>query len=93
MSNTNVPNTKKIKKRRRTCGCGAYPWPHRPGGGLCRWPDPPLQTCPAVPGKNRPNGLRRRGRAKWGLRRAGLHPIRERAAATAFLTAAAASRL
>lgn len=24
------------------CKCAAYRWPHRPGGGLCRWPDPPL---------------------------------------------------
>lgn len=23
------------------CDCAAYSWPHRPGGGLCRWPDPP----------------------------------------------------
>lgn len=23
------------------CACAAYPFPHRPGGGLCRWPDPP----------------------------------------------------
>jgi hypothetical protein len=23
------------------CTCAAYKWPHRPGGGLCRWPDPP----------------------------------------------------
>ena len=24
------------------CRCGAYQWPHRPGGGLCRWPEEPL---------------------------------------------------
>jgi hypothetical protein len=31
------------------CACIAYAWPHRPGGGLCRWPDPPTQrlTTPA----------------------------------------------
>ena len=31
------------------CRCAAYAWPHRPGGGLCRWPDPPLyrRTTPA----------------------------------------------
>ncbi|MDT7807288.1 MAG: hypothetical protein QOJ70_1101 [Acidobacteriota bacterium] len=31
------------------CTCLAYAWPHRPGGGLCRWPDPPLfrRTTPA----------------------------------------------
>lgn len=23
------------------CGCAAYQWPHRPGGGLCEWPDVP----------------------------------------------------
>src|SRR6058998_3619205 len=28
-------------KRRAKCRCEAYPWPHRPGGGLCRYPDPP----------------------------------------------------
>src|SRR5687768_11792407 len=28
-------------KRRRNCRCEAYKFPHRPGGGLCRWPEPP----------------------------------------------------
>src|ERR1700685_4666391 len=23
------------------CRCSAYPWPHRPGGGGCQWPDVP----------------------------------------------------
>ncbi len=23
------------------CRCPAYAWPHRPGSGLCCWPDPP----------------------------------------------------
>ena len=27
--------------RAPACTCAAYAWPHRPGGGLCRWPDPP----------------------------------------------------
>ena len=33
----------------RPCTCAAYAWPHRPGGGLCRWPEPPLyrRTTPA----------------------------------------------
>jgi hypothetical protein len=33
------------------CTCVAYSWPHRPGSGLCRWPDPPhyrLTTPPAT---------------------------------------------
>jgi hypothetical protein len=25
------------------CTCRAYGWPHRPGGGLCRWPDLPTE--------------------------------------------------
>lgn len=31
------------------CTCRAYDWPHRPGSGLCRWPDPPMyrRTTPA----------------------------------------------
>jgi hypothetical protein len=31
------------------CRCVAYAWPHRPGGGLCCWPDLPRykSTVPA----------------------------------------------
>ena len=31
------------------CHCIAYAWPHRPGSGLCRWPDEPhyRSTIPA----------------------------------------------
>ena len=32
------------------CECSAYKWPHRPGGGLCRWPDDPLGQCPTPAG-------------------------------------------
>jgi hypothetical protein len=28
-------------KKRAKCRCEAYKFPHRPGGGLCRYPDPP----------------------------------------------------
>src|SRR5262245_38402650 len=28
-------------KKRCKCRCDAYKFPHRPGGGLCRYPDPP----------------------------------------------------
>ena len=28
-------------KKRAKCCCDAYRWPHQPGGGLCRYPDPP----------------------------------------------------
>jgi hypothetical protein len=32
---------KATDKKRRKCRCDAYKFPHRPSGGLCRWPDPP----------------------------------------------------
>lgn len=47
------------------CHCRAYAWPHRPGGGICRWPDPPthrLTTPAGTHGKLR--GWRRR--PPWG---------------------------
>src|SRR6476619_6977294 len=28
-------------KKRAKCRCDAYKFPHRPGSGLCRYPDPP----------------------------------------------------
>ncbi|MHA2132139.1 MAG: hypothetical protein ACW99L_19380 [Promethearchaeota archaeon] len=31
----------KKKARYIPCTCEAYSWPHRPGGGLCNWPDSP----------------------------------------------------
>jgi hypothetical protein len=45
------------------CTCGAYEWPHRPGSGLCRWPDLPIEVCET------PAGTRsgpRFGRTAWG---------------------------
>ena len=27
------------------CRCEAYAWPHRPGGGFCRWPNLPEYRC------------------------------------------------
>lgn len=35
---------------RPRCHCRAYGYPHRPGGGLCRWPDEPTHTDPTPPG-------------------------------------------
>jgi hypothetical protein len=31
-----------VRQRHKTCNCAAYLFPHRAGGGLCRWPDPPI---------------------------------------------------
>lgn len=68
------------KQKPKPCTCAAYRWPHRPGGGLCRWPDPPLTQHPTPAGTNRPTGLRRRGLRKSIMREYGLHPIRDREA-------------
>lgn len=35
------------------CACAAYAWPHRPGGGLCRWPELPVRTCATALGTRR----------------------------------------
>jgi hypothetical protein len=41
--------TRWVRREYRTayepCTCAAYAWPHRPGGGRCRWPDEPLERC------------------------------------------------
>jgi hypothetical protein len=64
-------------QRRPRCRCEAYPWPHRPSGGLCRHPDPPTERWQPKPGSRlyakRYTGLRRQiARAN------GLHPIKDR---------------
>lgn len=71
-------------QRRPKCLCKAYPWPHRPRGGLCRYPDPPTERWKPKRGyrpyRKRYTGLRRQ------LARANrLHPIRDRAAIDAMM--------
>src|SRR5436190_437968 len=66
-------------KHRSKCRCEAYPWPHRPGGGLCRWPDQPLERWQPKPG-GRPYRGRYVGLRRQIARANGLHPIRDRAA-------------
>lgn len=53
----------KVMKSKAKCECEAYQWPHRPGSGLCRWPDPPLQKCPTPPGTH---DEPRWARTAWG---------------------------
>lgn len=36
---------------RARCRCRTYPWPHRPAGGLCRHPDPPLAVFAGAAGQ------------------------------------------
>ena len=40
------------------CRCVAYAWPHRPGGGLCRWPDPPAYRWSTPASTHKPGRLR-----------------------------------
>jgi hypothetical protein len=65
-------------KRRPKCRCLAYPWPHRPGGGSCRWPDPPLETWKGKTSGNKPQGFRYRGLVKVICQQYGLHPVKDR---------------
>ncbi len=62
----------------KTCVCPAYAFPHRPGGGLCRWPGRPTKCWRGQVGKNQPTDLRRRGMRRWLCRKYKLHPIRDR---------------
>jgi hypothetical protein len=71
-------------KRRPKCRCEAYPWSHRPKGGLCRWPDPPTERYQRKSGP-RPYRDRYVGLRRQIARNNGLHPIRDRAAIDALL--------
>lgn len=52
----------KIKMTRTPCTCRAYPFPHRPGAGYCRWPEEPLAIAVYPPGDRHtvPRHIRRR---------------------------------
>lgn len=41
-----------MRSRAPACTCGAYAWPHRPGGGLCRWPHEPLHKSMIPAGRH-----------------------------------------
>jgi hypothetical protein len=49
-----------LPARYTPCTCLAYPHPHRPGGGLCCWPDPPIFFLNRRPGVHA--GFRFRGK-------------------------------
>lgn len=59
------------------CTCAAYAWPHRPGGGLCRWPDPPLYRCTTPSSTHKPGRLR----PPRCLTRLGIHTMNQAARA------------
>ena len=77
-------NRKARDKKRPKCRCEAYPWPHRPKGGLCRWPEPPLERWQPKPG-SRPYRKRYVGILRQIARKNGLHPIRDRAQIEALM--------
>jgi len=68
-----------MKSKPAVCRCRAYEFPHRAGGGLCRWPDPPNEVWQGEPGKSQPVELRRRGVRRTLCQENHLHPIRDRA--------------
>ena len=78
-------------KKRRKCRCEAYPWPHRPGGGLCPSPDPPVERWqPKQHSEYRPYAGRYAGLRRQIARANGLHPIRDRAEIEALMPGAMA---
>ncbi len=55
------------------CRCRAYAWPHRPGGGLCQWPDAPAQRSRTQQGTRSSAGEQRKEDKKLA-RKFGIHP-------------------
>ncbi len=45
MINPYLVKIQRKPKHKAVCHCKAYNWPHRPGSGICNWPDPPNQVC------------------------------------------------
>lgn len=72
------PHSKRRLPKPKTCACAAYAWPHRPGGGLCRWPNPPKRTCLTPAGTNRRGTARARKGRNWMFTRYGLNPVADR---------------
>ena len=53
------------RTRYKPCNCIAYNWPHRPGGGVCNWPDPPQYKLTTPAGTHQfPSHWRRSGFSK-----------------------------
>jgi hypothetical protein len=74
-------------KPRPRCTCQAYRFPHRPGSGNCRHPDPPAipASRPYVPDLLRTGRIGARGIRRRILSVYGFHPIRDRARIVRFL--------
>jgi hypothetical protein len=46
-----------IRRTIPKCKCEAYNFPHRPGGGLCQWPDTPDRKLTTPAGTNTGRGI------------------------------------
>jgi hypothetical protein len=57
-----------VRGRPVPCQCGAYRWPHRPGSGWCRWPDPPIVRVAIPPGSHRYSAGTRRAWSRYQRR-------------------------
>src|SRR5262249_54078163 len=53
------------KNKKKVCRCRAYNWPHRAGGGLCRWPDPPIFLLATPAGTQSGDGSLKRKLRKY----------------------------
>jgi hypothetical protein len=53
------PEREHKRRTAMTCTCPAYRFPHRKGGGWCRWPDAPLVRVSTPPSSHRWPRLRR----------------------------------
>jgi hypothetical protein len=63
MPNPPAWQTKGLARARyEPCRCEAYAWPHRPGGGLCRWPEAPAKRSSVPAGKRSFGAQMRRAR-------------------------------
>jgi hypothetical protein len=56
------PHRYRNRKSKARCVCRAYSFPHRPGGGLCRYPDEPIYICRTPAGTHAYPRIRR---PKW----------------------------
>lgn len=70
-------------KSPKVCRCQAYKWPHRPGGGLCLWPLPPIFTSSTPEGTKSPDHEKVHNRQYRGKKRR--HRPRGWRAAAAYL--------
>lgn len=58
------------------CRCAAYAWPHRPGGGGCRWPDEPAAISAIEAGTRSRQGPVEVTRFSWDAKKQSVEDLR-----------------